>query len=193
MCLAADNIVRCLQRSVRPRAQISRGLASFCVQSPVSVLRRDVSKGVTSLKRSIFYLDDEISLLEIFQEMFGDEYDVSTASRLDEARRVLAECSADIIISDQLMPEIEGTRFLAEAARMCPHSFRVLLTGNAVVGDVIPEISTGIVHLFLTKPWTEAEMRDVLERAKIFLESWGKIRCRCREGGKANDRNPDSH
>lgn len=141
---------------------------------------------------SIFYFDDETSLLEIFQEMFGDEYEVSTASTLDAARRVLAECPTDIIISDQLMPEIEGTKFLAEAARMCPHSFRVLLTGKALVGEVIPEVSTGIVHLFMRKPWTEAEMRAVLERAEIFLASSDKPRRKRRKGGKAKDHNPDS-
>ncbi|MBA3243178.1 MAG: response regulator [Acidobacteria bacterium] len=136
------------------------------------------------MNRSIFYLDDETSLLEIFQEMFGDEYEVSTASTLDEARRVLAECPADIIISDQLMPEIEGTKFLAEAARMCPHSFRVLLTGKALVGDVIPEISAGIVHLFMRKPWSESEMREALERAENFLDSSGKPRRKRREEGE---------
>jgi DNA-binding NtrC family response regulator len=122
-------------------------------------------------QRSILYFDDETTLLEIFEEMFGDEYDVDTASTLNEARRVFAECSADIIVSDQPMPEIEGTRFLAEAARRCPHSFRVLLTGKALVGDVIPEVSTGVVHLFIRKPWMESEMREALERARNFLEA----------------------
>jgi DNA-binding NtrC family response regulator len=136
------------------------------------------------LNRSIFYFDDETSLLEIFREMFGNEYDVSTASTLDEARRVLVECPPDIIISDQLMPEIEGTKFLAEAARICPHSFRVLLTGKAMVGDVIPEISAGIVHLFMRKPWTESEMREALERAEISLNSSGKPRRKRRKEGK---------
>ena len=45
-------------------------------------------------------------LLDIFQEMFQDEYDIRTTTELAVARRMLSECAADIIITDQSMPEI---------------------------------------------------------------------------------------
>jgi DNA-binding NtrC family response regulator len=117
------------------------------------------------VKRSVLYLDDEQGLLNIFQEMFGDIYDVYTVASLAEARRILADCGVDIIISDQSMPEIEGAEFLREAAGMCPDSFRIMLTGQAVVGEMLREISTGIIQAFVRKPWKEEEMRRVLERA----------------------------
>lgn len=120
--------------------------------------------------RTVFYFDDEARLLDVFQEMFSDQYDVRTAATLGEARRVLAECSAEIIISDQSMPEIDGTEFLREAAAMCPESFRILLTGQVSVGDVLEEVSTGIIHLFETKPWREERMREILARASTVLD-----------------------
>jgi DNA-binding NtrC family response regulator len=95
---------------------------------------------------------------------------VQTATTLDEARRVLNACNAEVIISDQLMPEIEGTEFLREAATACPDSFRILLTGHATVGEVIGELSTGIIHLFEAKPWREERMREILERAIAVLD-----------------------
>ncbi|HEX7998563.1 MAG TPA: response regulator [Pyrinomonadaceae bacterium] len=121
-------------------------------------------------KCSILYLDDEQRLLDIFEEMFGDSYDVKTASTVSEARSVLAECGVDIIISDQLMPEIEGTEFLREAAATCPDSFRIMLTGHAGVGQMLPEISSGIIQLFVAKPWKEEQMRQILERAAASLD-----------------------
>lgn len=102
--------------------------------------------------------------------MFDEQYDVLTAATLTEARRVLAECSAEIIISDQSMPEIKGTEFLREAAAMCPDSFRILLTGQVSVGDVLNEVSSGIIHLFEAKPWREERMREILERAGAALD-----------------------
>ena len=42
------------------------------------------------MKPSIFYLDDEAVLLDIFKEMFSDEYEVHTATTISEARRVIA-------------------------------------------------------------------------------------------------------
>jgi DNA-binding NtrC family response regulator len=118
----------------------------------------------------ILYLDDDATQLEVFREMFAGRYDVRTAATPAEARAVLAGCAPDIVISDQRMPEIEGTEFLREAARRCPESFRVLLTGAITVGSVLPEVASGVINLFLPKPWTSEEMGAALERAAASLE-----------------------
>jgi DNA-binding NtrC family response regulator len=102
--------------------------------------------------------------------MFGGEYEVRTTTRLGEARRLLAEHPADIVISDQSMPEIKGTDFLIEVATTQPSSYRVLLTGNITAGDAITEIGAGIVHIFITKPWTVENMSKALGRASLSVE-----------------------
>jgi DNA-binding NtrC family response regulator len=130
---------------------------------------------------SILYLDDDASHLELFAEMFGREYDVRAATTPAEARRLLVECAADIIISDQVMPETTGTEFLRMAARLCPASYRVLLTGALTLGEVLPEVSTGVLQFFLPKPWTEEEMRAVLERAAAHLDAPPELRRRKRQ------------
>lgn len=122
------------------------------------------------MKPTILYMDDEPGCLSLFQAMFGGEYEVRTATRLDEARRLLAEYPADIVISDQRMPEIKGTDFLIEVATNQPSSYRVLVTGNFTVGDAIKEIRAGIVHGFITKPWTEENMHKALRRASLTVE-----------------------
>jgi DNA-binding NtrC family response regulator len=119
------------------------------------------------MKRSILYLDDEAMCLEVFQGLFGDEYDVRTAVTVSSVRRMLEERPADIVISDQSMPDISGTEFLCEVARAYPASYRVMLTGSMSVGEALPEISSGIVHLFIAKPWQESNMRQMLERAGL--------------------------
>jgi DNA-binding NtrC family response regulator len=126
------------------------------------------------LKRAIFYIDDEVGCLNLFQETFGVENDVRTASTLAEARRMLAEHPADIIISDQTMPEITGTEFLREAALTRPSSYRVLLTGSIGFAQVMPEIGTGIIHFFAPKPWAQQDMREMLERAIMHFDELDK-------------------
>lgn len=123
------------------------------------------------MKRSVFYFDDDATLLDIFQEMFEGEYDVRTATTLGAARRMLSECAADIIITDQSMPEISGSQFLREAVEKCPDSFRIMLTGYSVVGDVFGEVTSGLINIFIVKPWKEEQMRQALERGGAAVEA----------------------
>lgn len=126
------------------------------------------------MKRSILYLDDDIACLRVFQETFGNDYEVRIATTPAEAHRLLVVRPADIVISDQLMPELKGTEFLRQVAAVYPDSYRVLLTGGVTVGNVVYEVGTGIVHLFVPKPWTEQSIRQMLERSGIRQESRGQ-------------------
>lgn len=126
--------------------------------------------------RSVFYFDDEAILLDLFQQMFEHEYDVRTASVLAEARRLLSERPADIVISDQGMPEISGQDFLSEVTSLYPASFRIMLTGEMLAGEALPEIMSGVIQLFVTKPWSKATMQLVLERACAQIDVDAKER-----------------
>jgi CheY-like chemotaxis protein len=127
-------------------------------------------------RRTIFYLDDDPTQLELFREMFGSYYHVQTSTDYTEGLRMLAWCSADIIISDYLMPGVSGTEFLRAAAKVCPASFRILLTGQLRVGDVLADVASGAVQLFITKPWEEREIREALGRAEATLDAPSRYR-----------------
>ena len=124
------------------------------------------------MKWSILYFDDDLILLDIFKEMFEREYEIKTAATLSRARQLLSETTFDIIISDLSMPEISGVEFLREVARKYPSSIRILVTGYATAGDMLPEIGNGIVQVFLAKPWREQEMDQVIRRAVASLEAF---------------------
>jgi DNA-binding NtrC family response regulator len=119
------------------------------------------------MKRTILYLDDDAACLNLLRDTFGEDYEVRTALTHAEACRLLSLSQADIIISDQIMPDIKGAEFLREMAEQYPESFRVLLTGGDTVGNSLREISSGVINYFITKPWTEQEMQRMLELAAI--------------------------
>ncbi len=120
--------------------------------------------------RTIFYLDDETICLDVFQQMFGHEYDIRTATNIALARDALAARAADIVISDQTMPDCEGLEFLREVASVYPGSCRALLSGNISAGDIFGQIGNGVVDLFIAKPWTRQSMNQALERASLLVE-----------------------
>lgn len=117
------------------------------------------------MRATILYLDDSDSLLRLFEQTFGVEYDVRTAAKPADAFSMLGEREPDVVISDQRMPEMQGTEFLRRVAELHPSCYRVLLTGHATVGGTLREISSGVVEQFLTKPWTADSMREALQRA----------------------------
>jgi DNA-binding NtrC family response regulator len=135
---------------------------------------------------SILYLDDEVSCLDIFRLMFGDDYEVRTALTIDEARRALAEADFDIVFTDYRMPGASGSAFLREVAAARPDSYRVMLTGAMGVGGVLSELSQGIIQLFLKKPWSEEGMRMALELAgatrALPPRPWTAVRVDSRPG-----------
>ena len=119
------------------------------------------------MKRTILYLDDDAACLSLLRDTLGEDYEVRTAMTHAEARRLLSLSRADIVISDQVMPDIKGAEFLREVAEAYPQSFRVLLTGGDTVGNLLGEISTGVINFFITKPWTLQDMQRMLEIAAI--------------------------
>jgi response regulator RpfG family c-di-GMP phosphodiesterase len=118
---------------------------------------------------TILYVDDEPELLTIFKLTFGDDYNIKTFDDPLDAMRMLADYPADIIISDQMMPQMHGTEFLRMATRLCPEAFRIMLTGNAAVGDVFGEIASGVINIFIPKPWNASQMKGFLMMAENTL------------------------
>jgi DNA-binding NtrC family response regulator len=122
------------------------------------------------MKLSVLYLDDEPACLDVFYDTFWQDYDIRTTASAAAALQMLAERPADIVISDQTMPGVKGTDFLGQVAARYPRSYRVLLTGSIHLVSVMPEVGAGLIHLFVPKPWTEAAMRRMLERAGAHFE-----------------------
>jgi response regulator RpfG family c-di-GMP phosphodiesterase len=171
----APDVPAAAAKSRAPAAFIARAAAfsparyGACRVSPAAARggAAEVADVGNREKLSILYFDDEPACLSVFSETFAAEHEVRTAATLAEARRALAENSFDVVISDQFMPEISGAAFLREIARTHPRSLRVMVTGGASVGSMLGEIGDGVVRHFVPKPWSEATMRQVFERASF--------------------------
>ena len=57
-----------------------------------------------------------------------------------------------MVISDQQMPQMRGTAFLARIRERCPECVRVLLTGHAGLESAIAAINDHLLDKYLTKP-----------------------------------------
>ncbi|MGL6284693.1 MAG: response regulator, partial [Microcoleaceae cyanobacterium] len=93
-----------------------------------------MSRGDTKLK--LMVVDDEPDNLDLLYRTFRREYKVFKAESAFAALEILdTEGEMALIISDQRMPEMNGTEFLGRTLEQYPDTVRILLTGYTDVED----------------------------------------------------------
>ena len=99
---------------------------------------------------------------------------VTALIELETAHTVVAETSSvralqrakvapvDMVISDFLMPELDGIRLLLEIRGLYPESALILLTGYADKENAIRAINqVGIFH-YMEKPWDNDDLLTII-------------------------------
>ncbi|HKB84763.1 MAG TPA: FAD-dependent oxidoreductase [Ignavibacteriaceae bacterium] len=114
----------------------------------------------------IIIIDDDIQVLRAIQrdvrKRFREEYKVLAAESASEALEALRELKTKnetvaLFISDQRMPEMEGTTFLEKAREIYPDAKKVLLTAYSDIEAAIKAINTLRLDYYLLKPWNPPE------------------------------------
>lgn len=113
----------------------------------------------------ILYIDDEPHNLIAFRASFRREYQVFTAESAFEAKDILEEQDIHVILSDQRMPRMSGIEFFESILHVFPDPIRILITGYTDINAVIDAINRGQVYKYLTKPWSENDIRNFVDKA----------------------------
>ena len=117
-------------------------------------------------KLKLMVVDDELDNLELLQRTFRKDFRVFRAEGSLQALEILAqEGEMAIIISDQRMPVMNGSEFLAKTVERFPDTIRILLTGYTDVEDLVEAINSGKVYKYITKPWSTEELKAVVKQA----------------------------
>lgn len=125
----------------------------------------------------ILFLDDEQPILNSLRRVLRKEgYEISLCTDPDDALRIIRESSIEIVVSDHLMPGMTGTEFFALASRLHPHVYRIMLTGQADMDVAIRCINEGHVHRFLTKPWDDDQLKQILREAARQIQAQERVR-----------------
>ena len=111
-------------------------------------------------------LDSLRTFLELETEYRIEAFDAPSAA-LDWAE----QGSADVVVSDFLMPGINGIELLRRYAEAQPHAPRILLTGYADKESAITAINDVGLFQYVEKPWDNAQLLIILRNAleKRFL------------------------
>ena len=113
---------------------------------------------------NILYVDDEEINLNVFEATFDDRFNIFTATSGDEGLEILKEQAVEVIIVDQRMPGMSGVDFLKRVIPDHPEPIRLILTGYSDIDVIIEAVNDCGIFRYLTKPWQESEMIQVLEQ-----------------------------
>ncbi|MEG4803052.1 SpoIIE family protein phosphatase [Microcoleus sp. ARI1-B5] len=117
-------------------------------------------------KLKLMVVDDEPDNLDLLYRTFRRDFQVYKADSALSALSVLDEQGEmAVIISDQRMPEMNGTEFLGKTVDRFPDTIRILLTGYTDVEDLVEAINAGQVFKYITKPWNPEELKSVINQA----------------------------
>lgn len=121
----------------------------------------------------VLFVDDEQSIINSIKRLVRKEnYCLLTANSGQDGLNLLAENDVQIVISDQRMPEMNGTEFLKQVKELYPHVLRIILSGYTEVDSITEAINEGSVYKFFLKPWNDhnlkLEIRQALEQYDLI-------------------------
>ncbi|RJQ80079.1 MAG: response regulator [Desulfobacteraceae bacterium] len=129
-----------------------------------------------ALTHTVLCVDDEKNILNALKRLLRKEaYRLLTCTSGQEALTVLAENDVHVVISDQRMPEMNGTELFSQIKVLYPHILRIILTGYTDVDTITNSINEGHIYKFFLKPWNDQhltlEIRQALEQYDLIQDN----------------------
>jgi signal transduction histidine kinase/ligand-binding sensor domain-containing protein/DNA-binding response OmpR family regulator len=128
-------------------------------------------------KQTILVVEDNLQILKYIADALSARFSVITAQNGKEGLDVALQFNPDLIISDVMMPVIDGiemTRLLKENFDTC-HIPIILLTAKSGIDDQILGIESG-AEAYILKPFNmqmlKAMILNMLEQRKLILSKF---------------------
>jgi DNA-binding NtrC family response regulator len=114
----------------------------------------------------VLLLDDEPNVTAgIKRALHNEPWKIFTAATVGGAFDILARENVDVVVSDERMPGMSGSQFLAEVRKKHPNTIRMILSGQADLEAAVRAINEGEVYRFLLKPCNPADLRVTIRQA----------------------------
>jgi len=119
-----------------------------------------------SPEQKVLLVDDDDSVLYIYQKVLEDECAIHTAHSANQALEMLAaDGPYAAIISDFQMPGTDGLHLLSRVRELHRETVRVMMTSLYDLQIAVDAVNQGNVFRFLCKPCPESTLRACLRAA----------------------------
>lgn len=132
-------------------------------------------------KNIIVIVDDEEMVLTSLSSFLNLEtdYEVKSFTSANKALIYITNNEVDMVVSDYLMPEMDGMSFLSKVRELQPDVPRIILTGYADKENAIKAINDVGLFQYIEKPWDNEDIliifRNGLEKKRLMRKLNEKI------------------
>jgi HD-like signal output (HDOD) protein/CheY-like chemotaxis protein len=126
---------------------------------------------------TLLFVDDEPRVLQGLQRQLRamrQEWEMHFVESGGQALDYMAAHPVDIIVSDMMMPRMDGSQLLGEVLKRHPQTVRIVLSGHAERESVLRLV--GPAHQYLSKPCDADELRKAIVRAFALRDLLGNER-----------------
>jgi HD-like signal output (HDOD) protein/CheY-like chemotaxis protein len=127
--------------------------------------------------KTLLFIDDEPKVLQGLQRqlrLMRHEWDMHFIGSGREALEFMAARPTDIVVSDMMMPGMDGSQLLNEVVKRHPQTVRIILSGHAEREALLRLV--GPAHQYLSKPCDAEELRKAIARAFTLRDLLGNER-----------------
>lgn len=119
----------------------------------------------SALKSSVLVLDDQRNQRKILSMILEDAgHEVTATGSPAEALQMVEAGNFDLVLSDLIMPDMDGIAFLENARRLRPGLVVVVVTAHGTISSAVEATKKGAFH-YLTKPVGKEELLLIVQRA----------------------------
>jgi putative two-component system response regulator len=123
---------------------------------------------------ALLIVDDDPRVTGSLVRVLRDEgYRIHAAAGGREGLDLLDRQEFGVVLSDRMMPEMDGIRFLEMVRQRQPDVSRILMTGHGSLDSAMEAIERAQLFGYLLKPWIPQDLKKVV--AKGF-EQYGLVR-----------------
>jgi DNA-binding NtrC family response regulator len=116
----------------------------------------------------VVLVDDDSDIRDSFERLLGEcDLETYVAKSALRALQILGERHVDAVVTDQVMPGLDGLGLLELVSARFPSCTRILCTAYPGSDVVIDAVNCGRVHRVLTKTMHAVALRDEIERAVL--------------------------
>lgn len=126
----------------------------------IDPLKQPLLNAGDETKPALLVVEDNHDMQFYIRDVLGDQVTIHTADNGEEGRKMMSIHKPDLIITDIMMPEMDGFEFAAWVKSQSEHMFTpiIVLSARAELEDRIKGFSIGVQD-YLIKPFNPQELR----------------------------------